>query len=398
MAMERSDLIKAMIDVYNEYDYHPTEFGVGKQVGAWERKKAPLIELFKANKDYNGRYQVVFKQSLPRQIETQPVFTFFDKWRDYSLAKVEEFNKKNNWDYYGSFLKEQCLWGYIFDDPKQVEIYKAIDWISYSWKPARDIDEESANILNNFCPTLRVHSGQKATRVIGKMCKLSGFNQTDDYNRMYTELCDALSPGRFKATIVISCNPIDYLTSAFGNSWTTCATLDKKNKRGYCGDYTYRGLSSGGNGSYMEDGTTFVFYILKGDYNGNTPELEPKIYRNLFHFNGNTLIQGRVYPKSKDGATDLYKEFREIVMEKLFPEAKWETEIGYGYCSEATVTKGCHYQDYLRFNDCNVSYMQGTEHGLVVIGSSHHCPSCGSLTNYAKNIECEECAEDEEEE
>lgn len=395
--MENEMIISEMIDLYNTYDYHPTQFGVGKQVETWRAKKAGLIELFKVNKDYNGRYQIVFKQSLPRQIEESPVREFFSIWRDWSIEKVREFGGEDWWFYSGSAKENQLLWGWVFKDAKQIEIFKAIDWITSLWQYAREIDAQSAEALNNFCPSLRVHSGQKATRVIGKMCKASGFDQIPDYNRLYATLTDALSPGRFKATIVISCHPVDYLTSAFGNSWTTCATLDKKNKRGYTGDHIYRGLSSGGNGSYMEDGTTFVFYILKGDYNGNTPELEPKIYRNLFHFNGNTLIQGRVYPKSKDGATNLYKEFREIVMETLFPEAKWTTEIGYEYCSETTITRGCHFADYLQFDDCNVSYMEGKEHSKVVIGAKHHCPSCGYLTNHKENIECEDCANKEEE-
>lgn len=390
MEMSRENLVSEMKSLYEEYDYHPTAFGVEKQVDAWQKKKAHIINLFKTNKDYNGRYQIVFKQNLPREIEEKPITDFFKTWRGYCYEKVNELERVSWFD--SGLTDRNFLWGDAFKDASQIEIYRAIDFITYSWKYERDINPRNATELNKICPDLRVHAGQKASRVIRKMCKMVGFDKTSGYNKLYTDLADALSPGRFKATIVISCNPIDYLTSAFGNSWTTCATIDKHNKRGFAGDYIYRGLSSGGCGSYMEDKSTFVFYILKGDYTGNTPELEPKIYRNLFHYNGNTLIQGRVYPKSKDGATDLYKEFREIVMERLFPEIKWETEIGVGYCKEATITKGCHYTDYLHFNDCNVSRMVGTEDTeKVTIGSSYHCPSCGRLHSRQESIECEDC-------
>lgn len=401
--MTRDELVREMMDVLETYDYNPTPYGVGCELDSWEKKKVRLISLFEGNKDYNGRYQIVFKENLPRQIEKEAVSDFFNDWRCYMGDKVEEFNRVDSCAYEGSYEKNQYLWGMIFEDPEKIKPFKAADWLTCYWNYAREIDANSAEILNGFYPELRVHVGQKATRVIGKLCKATGYDKTPWYNKGYANITDALSPGRFKATIVISINPVDYLTMSFGNTWTTCMTIDKKNKRKYGGDYIYRGLSSGGVGSYLEDGTTFIFYILKGDYNGNTPELEGKIYRNLFHFNGNTLIQGRVYPKSKDGATDLYKEFREIVMEHLFPkETEWEeTEIGTLACANVTHTKGCHFTDYTHFEDCNVNRIKGMEHDPVVIGSRHHCPNCGSLTNYEKAIECRSCyenVEDEEEE
>ena len=388
---ERKRLVKDLMAVLLKYGYSPSVHAINKILDVWQRAKGDLIERFKANKDYNGNFQIVFKQNFPREIAKEVVKEFFSVWVDYiywcKLNKIKLISTSDWVVNYGADDK-YCFGGDVYSVP--VNNFRAVDWLRDNWEPEREISERVARGLNRIFPELKAHAGQKATRLIGKLCKLTGYDQAPEYNTRYALLTDALSPGRIKSTVVLSVNPVDYYTMAIGKSWMTCATIDKQN------DYGYRGLSSGGCGSYMEDSSTFIFYTLDGKYKGTTPELEGKIYRNLFHVNDSVMIQGRVYPKSNDGGTNLYTEFREVVQEHLFPNVEWSrTDIGKLCCAEWTRTKGCHYQDYLCFNDCNVSFQKGKEPERVVIGARHHCPACGKLHNYAKDIECEDCCREE---
>jgi hypothetical protein len=102
----------------------------------------------------------------------------------------------------------------------------------------------------------------------------------------------------------------------------------------------------------------------------------------MFHFNGGTLIQGRVYPQGNDGLTDLYKEFRRIMQTELAKlmgiSDNWIKRNC--SCSENTVTYGAHYPDYLNFSGCNVTYpndMPEAIHNTVIIGHERICTYCG---------------------
>ena len=387
-----------MKTLLRKYGYHPTDYGIGQILNTWRERKANLIRLLEGTPGYNGNYQVVFPVSFPREIESHAVYDFFNNMRQYAYSQLAESEMSySEWD--GS--SRNCFFGFLFRDVEKVRKFNLIDYFINYWTPKRELSVDDAQCINEWLPEMKAHSGQKASRVIMKYCKMVGYDKTEDFNCRYAVLSDAITPGRIKQLGVISVNPVDYYTSAFGNSWTTCATIDKEDVHGY--DLGFHGTSSGGCGSYMEDGVTFLFYTIDRDYKGNTPELEKKIYRNLFHYDGNRLVQGRVYPKDKDGATDLYKEFRETVMEKLFPGVEWTTEFGTDACIRATLTCGHHYPDYECFSDCNVSTpveREDEDFPEIIIGSSYHCPCCGRLHNRKACIECEKCYnnnEDEEE-
>jgi hypothetical protein len=132
--------------------------------------------------------------------------------------------------------------------------------------------------------------------------------------------------------------------------------------------------------SYLLDETSIITYVH--DHATEDHE-EGKIYRNMFHFNNGTLIQGRIYPQGNDGATDLYKEFRGIMQDELSrllnldPNEWVKRNCG---CGENTASYGVHYYDYLNFRECNVSFaaeIPGSRHNVVRIGHKRICPNCG---------------------
>ena len=118
---------------------------------------------------------------------------------------------------------------------------------------------------------------------------------------------------------------------------------------------------------------------------------EGKIYRNMFHYDNGTLIQGRIYPQGNDGATDLYQTFRTIVQEEFskllsLQNNSWiKRTCG---CGENAITNGVHYEDYFHYSGCNVSYpreMPSARDYVVEIGHKRICPKCGEPISDAYN-------------
>ena len=108
------------------------------------------------------------------------------------------------------------------------------------------------------------------------------------------------------------------------------------------------------------------------------PDKWDKIYRNMFHLQGKQMIQGRVYPQSKDGQVDLYKVMR-FAMQKALCEMFGMDYVDSGNGNDTWVMKGktyinsswynsrgVHYSDYSRYDDCNLSYVRGCEDTLPI--------------------------------
>jgi hypothetical protein len=155
----------------------------------------------------------------------------------------------------------------------------------------------------------------------------------------------------------------------------------------------------------MLDGSTFVFYTVKEDYQGNMFELQDKIDRNMFHMGEDKLIQGRIYPQATDGENDTYKQFREIVQrvvaECLDAPNLWKNVKGSRECCGVIQSSGTHYRDYGSFEDCNVSYLKGDDDyinkKIIKVGHNPICPNCGDTHDYQEAVECYNCYNNEDE-
>lgn len=206
-----------------------------------------------------------------------------------------------------------------------------------------------------------------------------------------------------KLKFYISLNPLDYLTMSFGNSWSSCHTIDKTNQRG--APNSYSGMHCGGTMSYMLDGSSIITYVHT---HATEDHEEGKLYRNMFHFNNGTLVQGRVYPQANDGATDLYRTFRrfmQIEFTKLLNlnEDDWIRRTT--PCYENVISYGVHYKDYEHFDMCNVSYpreMPNAASNRVVVGHARICPLCGKEVSdnynsgYLTHADCDDVWEEED--
>lgn len=367
------------MDLLEEYDYDCSPSGIMNGLYVWNENKSHLRNILRKHPNWNEELQLIqFDTDFGREVDKKAIDNFA-RWMVFSA----------NGDY--------------TDDKEVIKFSKFINSQS-----SHILDELEADYLNTEFPDLRARVGQKVTKIVNKFCKAHGMELCEvwgnNYNQAYAKYCDAITPLKIKRHTIISINPIDYLTMSFGNSWSSCHTIDKKNRRGMPNNYS--GCYSSGTMSYMLDKTSVVFYTIDASYNGDRPYLQPKINRNMFHIGStgeqDVLVQARLYPQTCDTDNGLYKDFR-MIMQKVIADCigvsnLWKNSKGTEVCESFVRSRGTHYADYEQFPTCNVSILSENfktwepERGdKITVGHDPICPNCGDDHGEEDNICCEDC-------
>ena len=376
--MEREYLMENMEELLEKYDYKYTTDALSEIIDEWSSQKAGLIDAFKKHPNYmEGKFMIAFDADYERKIEIQPSYNFKD-WIRYTAIPEAYHN-----GYYPQEIKDRTNGG----DYIPWEIY---DFFVYLHNYAeRCISESTANHLNEICPVLRAHAGQKTSRVVNKLCHYLGLDKIDGYNREFAKYADSLSPMIIKRHTILSINPLDYLTMSFGNSWASCHTIDKKNKRRMPNNYS--GCYSSGTISYMLDPSSMVLYTVEASYDGNEYWSQPKVNRQMFHYGAEKLVQGRLYPQDNDGADSVYTPYRNIVQDIIstifgLPNL-WTLSKGTDNASRYIYSYGTHYRDYEHYGNCSLSRIKGSENNdYIVVGARPICVNCGERHTNETNI------------
>lgn len=377
---ERKVLLEDMKGLLDEYDYQYTEKALNKIIDTWAINKADLIIAFKKHPNYlPGKFMIVFSHNFDRSVDKATI-NGFKKWllNSDTCFAVREFmteKMRNEVIDYGRKLPN--------------DIYCFLTEITNM--TGQYIDDYIVERLDNISPDLHAHKGQKMSRVINKLLTYVGFNKLPDYNREFAKYADALNPLQITRHTVLSVNPLDYLTMSFGNSWASCHTIDKENKRNM--PNSYEGMYSSGTVSYMLDKPSMVFYTVDASYNGNDFWNEPKINRQMFHWGEEKLVQGRLYPQDNDGDNGVYTPYREIVqniMSELFGFPNlWTVSKGTGAAGRYVCSYGTHYRDYDSYDNCTLSRIKGSENEKYIsVGHDPICIKCGSEHDIQENISC----------
>ena len=441
---QRKELLDEIMTLLRDFDYNPTEEACNKILDEWAKKKGNLIQLLEKHPAYNGKFQITFDSDFKRDVDSSVIDNFFeylghviDK-REYVIGhwKYSELNKiindaeacanilhnyshicrtinDHNLNYYekviekfigyrAKYMNRSDLYfdhNHCFDR----ETYRLCDKITdlrryiYYNDYNQFANEELAAGINSLFPEVKAVKRQKVSKIVNKICTMYGFNKDENYNKEFAKFSDAINPLSIKRHTVLSVHPVDYLTMSFGNSWSSCHTIDKTNKRNM--PNSYHGQYSGGTLSYMLDETSAVFYTVDKSYDGDKIELEPKINRNMFHIGNNKIVQGRVYPQTSDGNGDTYTEIRNIV-QKVIADCMgrpnmWTLKRGTSECEKVIISKGVHYRDYENFESCNVSYLKldndEIDENKITVGHTPICPCCGETHYNSEAIECECC-------
>lgn len=371
---EREYLQDKMIDLLEEYDYSYSCDAVETIINTWLQCKATLIEAFKQHPNYvEGKFMIAFDTDYEREIDKIAVNDFAHwlyRYRDVVAPTCKHDEMINN----GKFVSDIVL--FISD------IYVLRN---------RSLDENNVEFINKYLPEMKATIGTKTTRMVNKICDYLGYTQLPDYNREFAKYADALSPIKIKRHTILSVNPLDYLTMSFGNSWASCHTIDKTNKRGMPNNYS--GCYSSGTISYMLDKTSMVLYTVDASYSGDEYWNEPKINRQMFHYGEDKLVQSRLYPQSNDSNGEAYTPYRNLVQEIIatifdFPNL-WTIKRGTELMQELVRSLGTHYRDYYSFESCVMSRRKGIENNkLIVVGAEPICIECGCTHSENECINC----------
>ena len=343
------ELKKAFYEVMNRYGKSFGELGVMKNLKAWEIDKAPLINLLRAHPNWNEAAKAVvldFKEG--RGIEKDAI----DEIAFTMLGKADETVTENDKaafhtafraavSEYSSTLSEQTL----------------------------EIIRQNGQIP---CTT-----GQKTSRIIGKLCHKFGLDSCEWYNNIYARLSDALNPLQIQKTAVLSVHPCDFLEmSSKKNTWKSCHNL---------ADGGYQA----GTLSYMTDDVSLIFFTVDPEvtecfYNA------PRRTRQMFFYKDRCLYQSRLYPAYSD---EIMEQNRSIVHKILatclgVPNLwilKTKRESFERCCDSAPFS--AQYPDYDYYG--NLSVIKGMN-GIakMTIGEQPICVCCGKKYISTKKLKC----------
>lgn len=405
---DTNKLVDDVMALLTKYHYENTEHGVCEMLYEYFANKQPLIDLFMTSANYIGNMRICLNVELERTNNRNEVDAFCCNFANSVNAKsillkyVDEYGKSID-DYtrigVGKFKARSLYRGNMVEllaqrnENRSKFEYDGATKESYAdyarfdenirlfgYNPGTTLCDSIADALTQSKINVSLVSGMKTSRAFNRVCSHYGVDKLPNYNKMFAQYADMVSGLKRKVCFYISLNPLDYLTMSFGNSWSSCHTIDKKNERGM--QNGYQGMHAGGVMSYMLDKTSVITYV----HNHATENHEEgKIYRNMFHFSRGTLVQGRIYPQGNDGATDLYKEFRHIVQSEFAKLLELENNDWIRRncdCGKNTASYGAHYCDYLQFGECNVSYpreMPESANHIVEIGHERICPNCGEI-------------------
>lgn len=451
--------IYEIMDILNQYcdcngqDYDPTDYAIEN----WKRvynanKGSTLLPAFERHPNYNGNGQIVLKENYHRmtnlgaierfvdwmlgwskiqypvpepgtrvtfiQPESESMFNagYVDDMRNIQPDEVGVVCEREYWltDEFARVKFPSCNCDWNFDckylrwdgwanpegkhlTPEQENAIVGF----YKESPEQYMPNEVVDRFNAVFPELKLHYGVKSSRVLRRICVDLGLNEKAEFNGLFTKFADGINPLDVTRWTVISVNEIDFLTMSFGNSWSSCHTIDCTNRR-HMPD-GYRGMYSSGTVSYMLDSTSFVVYVVDEKFDGKGRfELQPKILRQMFAYDDGTLIQSRLYPQGCDDdpeAKETRRTLRNIV-QRVLSECfgftnDWVTKHGTDEIDPYVVSNGTHYRDYECFETCTVSILRDhLENPTVVeIGHDPICPRCGMEHCNSENLLCEDCAD-----
>lgn len=377
---ERNEIMRNMKELLTEYDYTYTQDALDDIVDEWAKQKETLIDAFKKHPNYiEGKFMIAFVHNYDRVIDRNVSINFRDWLVNTVIPNMTETLPE---DVNNQRIAERCR--YLPD--KLYWFFKDIEDIA-----ERTLSDETAQKINELLPAIRAREGAKTSRTVNKICTYLGYDKHPDYNREFAKYADSLSPLTIRRHTVISLNPLDYLTMSFGNSWASCHTIDKQNRRGMPNSYS--GAYSSGTMSYMLDPSSMVLYTVDPEYDGTDYWTQPKINRQMFHWGEEKLVQSRLYPQDNDGCKDAYAPYRNIVQEVVakifdFPNL-WSVNRGTEHASKYIESYGTHYKDYTHFSSCTLSRPRDSvnEHCFEV-GAEPICIQCGCRHETEDNISC----------
>ena len=355
---ELSALKSEFYEVMYKYEKSFSEKGVMANLMAWQTAKASLLQLLQQHPDWNETEQAIIFD-CNQALTIQP-----DMVDETSFALLD--------------IASETLDGERLEDFRTA-LNAAVSGYS------RTVSEKNLDILRQR-GGIRCAADQKASRIIGQLCKKFGVSGHERYNAVFAQLADALNPLTMQEIGVLSVHPCDYLEmSSKSNTWMSCHRLNG-------------GQYQAGCLSYMNDTVSMVFYTVDADVQGIYRKAIRR-HRQMFFYKDGTLFQSRLYPADTGNAADVSKLFRHLV-QKAVARCLREPNLWYLKTKRSdlnghytTIPCSLHYPDYEYHG--NLSILRGHANDTVLpIGAAALCVCCGNelRSNGAIKCSCKEVA------
>ncbi len=342
------ELKKAFYEVMYKYEKSFSEEAVMENLNLWADAKAPLLEILRRHPNWNEEAKAVI-------IEVKE-----DRGIDKEVVDEIAFNMLS---IATEVVPEDRMPAFLIAFNSAIGEYDST------------LPEETLEIIRQN-GNIKCASGQKTSKIIGKLCKEFGMDAHRRYNSVFALLSDALNPLQMDKTAVLSLHPCDYLEmSSSSNSWTSCHNLE-------------HGGYQGGTLSYMIDSVSMIFFTVDPGVSDHYYRAARRT-RQMFFYENNCLYQSRLYPNDSN---DIMEQNRGIVHKILSiclgrPNL-WvlRTKRNETDCCESA--KGSlQYPDYAYYG--NLSFFKGVEPiSTMIIGRQPICVCCGAPVTQSGRINC----------
>lgn len=420
--LRKYDTDEKQINFYTEkamemYKYFEIDFvnlmtyeGVRKNVETWYENKSDLFDLFRKHDNWDEEAKaIIFHNDYIREADPNIVFKKIDELTEYLIGKCAE---------------QQYL---INNTQKYLFIQKHIPLMQFIQKDINEtyVGHEYEKLFNE-----KLIPGQKLSKLLNKSFKQVSVTHFDDiftdkteeidvtnfsdktdedrkapsFNKYFAQISDALNPIRIPRISVLSLNFLDYATMSNGNSWASCHYINSHNLF-HEGASSYNGCYKAGTLSYANDFISIIFYTIDSDFDGDDYYLEPKIHRQMFHYDidKSILLQSRLYPQNNDDE-NIISQYRNFVQEIISICGGFDNSwyISKDRSKFRTESYGLHYEDYEHYK-VTWSYLKEKEYNsnmCLDIGHEAYDLSDGYVidnearlidTNDISDYVCEDC-------
>lgn len=348
------ELKQAFYEVMYKYEKKFGEPGVMANLNAWAQNKAPLLELLSRHPQWDE--------------EAKAIVFHFDEGRGIDRDVVDEVS-------------------FTMEDIAAEQIHEAQRLEDFRICLRTAVSEYASTLSERALETIRTRggvkcaTGQKTSRIIGKLCRQFGVDGHQRYNAVFAQLSDALNPLQMLKTALLSLHPCDFLEmSNKDNTWSSCHNLED-------GSYQAGALS------YMTDNVSMIFFTIDP---GPTDHFcrYPRRSRQMFFYKDGSLFQSRLYPKDMSEPMDLYRSIvQKAIADCLGEPNRWilkkKREELNACCTTGEGSR--QYPDYNYHGNVSVLKSVGTV-GHFVIGKPSLCVCCGRP--YKKgHLKCQGCAD-----
>jgi hypothetical protein len=322
------ELKNAFYEVMYKYQKSFSEEGVMENLVQWAEAKSELMNLLRLHPDWNE--------------DAKAVVIEFKEGRGIERDVVDEI----------TFMMMEIAIDQVAP--------QSFDYFRIAFEAA--VSEYSHTLSEGALATIREHAqikcatGEKTSRIIGKICRKYGLDQHERYNNIFAQLSDALNPIQMPRTAVLSVHPCDFLEmSSKSNTWTSCHNLSD-------------GLYQGGTLSYMIDPVSMIFFTVDPDVT-ECFYRAPRRTRQMFFYKDSCLFQSRLYPNGSDEFAEQNRSLvHKILATCLGVPNLWvlKTKRDDLTCIESA-EESAQYPDY--DYQGNLSFIKGTpEKAKMIIG------------------------------